>query len=219
MSDFRKHKVEPAVVADGNHLLRYKEVKKALGCKTNGPIKKLVNEGKLVRVRAGNYKTQLRITKASLEAHLYECNEIEETKKQFGISDADWGARVRQAKIDKQLFGAGEGKAEDNGTVADPSKITYIEGLGSFAMTGDDYMDPLSRRLVPAGCYIDSDESIVCGQIAPCFLERIMQTRMQRRGMNTSEARYHASNISTKVDQFFVQHNEKRLGDYNRRKQ
>jgi len=46
-----------------------------------------------------------------------------------------------------------------------------------------------------------------------------MQIRMKRRGMNTSEARYHASNISTKVDQFFVQENEKRLGDYNRRKQ
>ncbi len=217
MSDFRKHKTEPDVVPDGVHLLRYKEVKKRLGVRSSFTIRKLVDEGKLVRVRVGPFSTQLRITKASLDAHLYEINEIKETKKQFGITDGEWAERARNAKRDKELFGVGESKIENSGTLADPSKITVIGDLGSFAMTSDDYMDIVSRRLVPAGCYIDADESMVCGQIAPCFLERILKIRMQRRGMNTSQARYHAANVSTKVDQFFVRENEKRLGDFNRK--
>jgi hypothetical protein len=215
MTDWRK-KIEGEIVPDSNELLRYKAVKRALGCKSNNVIRKLVNEGKLIRVRVGPFSTQLRITKASLAAYLHELNEVEETKKEFGISDGQWAARMQQAKRDRAMFG--ESKAvEDNGTLADPSKIMTIGDLGNFAMTSDDYMDVLSRRLVPAGCYIDADESLVCGQIAPCFLERIMQARMHRRGMSTSQARYHAVQISTKVDSYFVQQNEKRAGDARRR--
>lgn len=215
MSDWRK-KIEGEIIPDSDELLRYKAVKRALGCKSNTVIRKLVNEGKLIRVRVGPFSTQLRITKASLAAYLHELNEVEETKKQFGISDGEWAERARNAKRDRAMFG--ESKAvEDNGTLADPSKIITIGDLGNFAMTSDDYMDVLSRRLVPAGCYIDADESLVCGQIAPCFLERVLKIRMQRRGMKTSEARYHASQISEKVAEFFVGENEKRVGDARRR--
>jgi hypothetical protein len=215
MSDFRR-KIEGEIVADSAELLRYRAVKKLLGCKSNGPIRKLVNDGKLIRVRVGPFSTQLRITKASLASYLHELNEVKETKKEFGISDGEWAERARNAKRDRAMFGQSQ-VVEDNGTVADPSKIVTIGDLGNFAMTSDDYMDVLSRRLVPAGCYIDADESLVCGQIAPCFLERILKIRMQRRGMNTSEARYHASQISEKVAQSFVGENEKRVGDARRK--
>src|SRR5258708_32800451 len=74
MTDWRK-KIEGEIVPDSADLLRYKAVKRALGVKSNGVVRKLVNDGKLIRVRVGPFSTQLRITQASLDAYLYELNE------------------------------------------------------------------------------------------------------------------------------------------------
>jgi hypothetical protein len=214
-------KVEPELVADSPELLRYKAVKKALGITDNTAIRSLVNAGKLVRVRVGPMITQMRITKASLVQHLKDASEVKDTREFFGVTPGQWAERMRNAKreqADRAMFGPKEAAITNSGTpVTAKDKPFVIEGLGMFAGTDQDYVDPVSRRLVPAGCYIDHDESIVCGQIAPCYAERITQVRLNRRGMNLNRARYMAAQVSTKVDAYFVKQNEARLGEHNRR--
>jgi hypothetical protein len=191
---------------DGPELMRYRAVRKKFGWKTNFNIRKLVDAGVFVRKRVAPHVQGLRITRESVEAYWNSLNNEEETRKFFEVSKGDWEARKAAAKRDKKIFGDVE-DAASRGTVVPDSQIVHTE-IGPMASC--DYMDVLSRRVIPAGCYVDVDESLVAGQIAPCFAERIFKERCRRRGIKTGNPKYVAEQISEAIGQYYVKVNQAR---------
>lgn len=205
--DFRTMLSSPELAEDGPELLRYKQVKKITGWKSSAMIRKLVNAGILKRVRVAAHTQGLRITRASLTAYLDGLNTVEETQKFFGKTEGQWKA-MREVKAAEDAAKQAETNAAENGTVVPEDKITRTDA-GAFASPVSEYVDVLSGRLIPIGCYVDLDDSLICGQLDPYIAERILKIRMQRRGIRSSDSnvRYHAANISTATDAALVRSN------------
>ena len=77
--------------------LKYREVKKIFGWKSNFPIRDAVKKGTLERVRVNPGRNGLRITRKSVDALLATRIEEKDAQEFFGISDGRMAA-MRQAK-------------------------------------------------------------------------------------------------------------------------
>lgn len=217
--DFREKLLnDPALSEDSPNLLRYREVKKITSWKSNGTIRRLVNEGKLERRRVAPHVQGLRITRQSLTAYLASLNDEDEARKVLGKTPGEWKA-LKEAKAREDAFGKlTEEQAASNGTVVPEEKITRTSA-GAFASPVTEYVDVLSGRLIPIGCYLDETDSLVCGLLDPFLAERILRHRMYRRGIRSSDGnvRYHAQLVSTACDAQMVGSNptvDRELAEY-----